>query len=575
VFSAVQNAREKQRKSAELAARLKLSEEHNRQLREENQKLKGLAEENERLKAQNSHYCERTALLDEEVRWLKALVFGRTNDKLASDTSADQQLLFNEAKVLAAIEAADVAYARRITKIAVHEREHTGGRKAIPKNFPGIIIPHGLPESEQYCPDRADHPALKCIGMAISERHRYKQPKILVEQYQRLKFACECCHNGVKIAPNPPQLLPKTMASGSLLAHLITAKFVDGQPLYRISRQLQRSGIDLSPGTAGTWVNLIGGEKIVPLINLMNETLLQAAFLHVDETYLKVLKSDKAVDSTHYMVARAGEPPGQRIILYNYEPSRTADALKGLLIGPDRPYTGRLLTDGLELYDHVSESLKLLHFGCLQHCRAYYIKAKKVSELPSSRRLAQAAIEDYFRKVSAVEEEITTRREEYANRGETLPLETVLQQVTRTNLRRSWGCSSSGWMNCCLVCRRRARSATRWRIRHRNRRKSVASANIRTCRSTTTIVSSRLKLCDREKSLGVLRQQGRRHRQRESLLASHDRPRQGRGALRLSQLRVRTVADSHHSRGARRAAAVKRQGIAEAAGAGGRPTIPN
>lgn len=427
MFSAVENAREKQRKSAELAARLKLSEEHNRQLREENLKLKALAEENERLKAQNSHYCERAVLLEEEVRWLKAQVFGRTNDKLASDTNADQQLLFNEAEVLAAIEAADAAHARRTTKIAAHEREHSGGRKAIPKSFPRIIIPHGLPESEQYCPDCADHPALKCIGMEISERYRYEQPKILVEQHQRLKFACQCCHIGVKIAPNPPQLLPKTMASGSLLAHLITAKFVDGLPLYRISRQLERSGMDLSPGTAGTWVNLVGGEKIVPLINLMNETLLQAPFLHMDETYLKVLKSDKAVDSTHYMVVRAGGPPDQRIILYNYEPSRTAEALKRLLIGPDGPYAGRLLSDGLELYDHVTEALKLLHFGCLQHCRAYYIKAKKVSELPSSRSLAQVAIEDYFRKVYAVETEITTRREEYASRGERLPLETVLQ----------------------------------------------------------------------------------------------------------------------------------------------------
>ena len=172
MFSAVQNAREKQRKSAELAARLKLSEEHNRQLREENQKLKALAEEIEGLKVQNSHYCERAVLLEEEVRWLKAQVFGRTNDKLASDTSADQQLLFNEAEVLAAIEAADAAQARRTTKIAAHEREHTGGRKAIPKNFPRIIIPHGLSESEQYCPDCADHPALKCIGMEISERYR-------------------------------------------------------------------------------------------------------------------------------------------------------------------------------------------------------------------------------------------------------------------------------------------------------------------------------------------------------------------------------------------------------------------
>jgi hypothetical protein len=138
VFTAVDNARKKQQESAELTARLKISEEHNRQLREENQRLQAVAEENERLKAQNSHYCERNVLLEEEVRWLKAQVFGRTNDKVSSDVSADQQLLFNEAEVLAAIEAADAAHAARKTKIAAHEREHSGGRKAIPKDFPRI-----------------------------------------------------------------------------------------------------------------------------------------------------------------------------------------------------------------------------------------------------------------------------------------------------------------------------------------------------------------------------------------------------------------------------------------------------
>ena len=163
----------------------------------------------------------------------------------------------------------------------------------------------------------------------------------------------------------------------------------------------------------------------MPLINLMNESLLQNSCVHMDETYLKVLKSDKAVDSTHYMVVRAGGPPDRRIILYNYEPSRTAEALKRLLIGPDGHYTGRLLTDGLDLYDHVSEALKLLHFGCLQHARAYFIKAKKVSDLPSRRSLAQVAIEDHFRKIYAVEQEITLLRDQHAGRGEALPLDRV------------------------------------------------------------------------------------------------------------------------------------------------------
>ena len=97
-----------------------------------------------------------------------------------------------------------------------------------------------------------------------------------------------------------------------------------------------------------------------------------------------------------------------------------------MLIGADGPYRGKLLTDGLERYDDIAAALKLEHFGCLQHCRAYYYKARKVSQLPGSRSLASVAIEDYIRKVYAVEKEIKTLREAHQCRGEALPLSAVL-----------------------------------------------------------------------------------------------------------------------------------------------------
>jgi transposase len=127
------------------------------------------------------------------------------------------------------------------------------------------------------------------------------------------------------------------------------------------------------------------------------------------------------------MVVRAAGPPGRRIILFNYKPSRTVEALKNLLTGPQGPYTGKLLTDGLELYDTVAEALKLTHFGCLQHCRTYYHKAVKVTELPSGRNLARVAIEDYIGKVYAVERHIKELREARERTGGTLELKAVLK----------------------------------------------------------------------------------------------------------------------------------------------------
>src|SRR5260370_241100 len=94
-----------------------------------------------------------------------------------------------------------------------------------------------------------------------------------------------------------------------------------------------------------------------------------------------------------------------------------------MFVGPDGAYQGKFISDGLERYDDIATELKLLHFGCLQHCRTMFFKARKVSQLPSSRTLANAAMVDYIRPVYQVEERIKALREEYAVRGEVLPLE--------------------------------------------------------------------------------------------------------------------------------------------------------
>ena len=229
-------------------------------------------------------------------------------------------------------------------------------------------------------------------------------------------------------------------------------------------QQLKRQEVGLSPGVAGTWVNAVG-EAVLPLINLMHEELLAQPFLQMDETYLQVVRSEKAPASDHYMVVRAAGPPGRRIILFNYEPSRTVAALQNLLIGPQGPYTGKLLTDGLELYDTVAEALKLVHFGCLQHCRTYYHKAAKVTELPSGKNLARVAIDDYIGKVYAVERHIKELREEREKSGTTLPLETVLK--IRQERSAPLMAAFKDWVEklASRACRRRVRSAKRYPTR--------------------------------------------------------------------------------------------------------------
>jgi transposase len=416
-------------KITELSVRLNVTEEQNRLLREENERLKQIAVAHEKLKGEHQQTVERKVLLEEEVRWLKAQYYGRSTQ--ATDTAEhnpDQVMLFNEAEVLAAIEAADEAHRQRTTKIDAHERKRSADahRKAIPEHFPRIEIPHDLPAGQKMCTKCAVPHPLTRIGEEVRECYRFEPPKISVERHIRPTYVCEVRHDAPITAPAPPAILPKSMASPSLLAHVTNSKFNLGLPLYRVSQDLNRYRMDVTAGTLGTWMSAVGGEQVVPVVNLFRDALFTAPFMHIDETPLQILRSDKATGSDHYIVVRAGGPPGQRIILYDYLASRTTAGLKQFFMGPDGPYQGKLISDGLERYDDIAAELKLLHFGCLTHCRTMFFKARKVSNLPSTRTLATAALEDYIGPVYRIEGQIKALRAEYQQRGETLPLETVL-----------------------------------------------------------------------------------------------------------------------------------------------------
>jgi transposase len=259
---------------------------------------------------------QRIELLEQENRWLKSQLFGRSSEKTPpADIHPDQQWLFNEAETL--VDAA--ATAPQSVTIVAHERVKRGRKKLSP-DLPRVEIIHDLADAQKVC--AADGTPLVRIGEAVSEQLDIIPAQIRVLRHIRPQYACPCCKQGVHIAPVHAQLLPKSMASPAFLAHIATAKFVDGIPLYRQESQFHRLGIDLGRATMGGWMNLLGGTHVVPLINLLNEHLLAQPLIHCDETHLQVLKSDKSPTADHWMWVRAAGPPGQRIVLFNYDPSR-------------------------------------------------------------------------------------------------------------------------------------------------------------------------------------------------------------------------------------------------------------
>jgi transposase len=341
------------------------------------------------------------SLLQERVRLLTHYRFGRK-----SETTPKTQLgLFNEAEQIvdALGDESDLDPAvEDAVRVAAHTRIPRG-RKPLPAALPRVEVVHDLAAAEKICPH--DGHALEEIGCETSEQLEVIPATVRVIRHLRPKYACPRCRKGVHVAPPPRQLIPKSIASPSLLAAVAIAKYADALPLYRQESILARSGIDLSRATLASWMVKLG-DAAQPLCNLMREDLLEGSFIGMDETPFQVLKESgrPATSRSWLWVQRGiGDDVTRPLILYEYDPSRSAEVPKRLLEG----FSGYLQSDGYGGYTPVCRDEKIVQVGCWAHARRKFDEAVKGQGGHKSRkskrttRALQAL--GYIRKLYAIE----------------------------------------------------------------------------------------------------------------------------------------------------------------------------
>lgn len=344
-------------------------------------------------------------LLTEQLQLLRVQTFGPSAERFSPD---QLRLALNEAESLTAGISATAEPAS--VTIPEHTRKTRGHRKALPNDLPRVDVIHDLPEDEKVCVH--DGATLSVIGQDTSEQLDYIPATVRVLKHVRLKYGCPCCDRTIKTASKPLQLLPKSNASASLLAQIATAKYVDGVPLYRQEAQFERLGIALSRTTQARWMIELS-EKSIPLMNLLHEHCLAQSLIHIDETPVQVLKSDKGVHSDHYMWVRCAGPPGRKIVLFEYDPSRSAAVPARLLDG----YASAILTDG---YDAYTAALKphpaIVHAGCWAHARRKFDEAKKAAVNNGIDRARADEMLTLIRELYAIERALNDQHADDAQR---------------------------------------------------------------------------------------------------------------------------------------------------------------
>jgi hypothetical protein len=163
--------------------------------------------------------------------------------------------------------------------------------------------------------------------------------------------------------------LAKGLCGPGLLAHVITAKFADHNPLHRQTGQLARSGVHIAPSTLGDW--LAGAADLLdPLCQLLKKQVLLSRLIHGDDTTVKLRVV--GADCTHkaHLWAYIGDAEHPYVV-FDFTTDYTGAGPTTFLKG----YKGYLQADALAQYEGLYGIDKVLHCCCWAHARRKFVAA--------------------------------------------------------------------------------------------------------------------------------------------------------------------------------------------------------
>lgn len=186
-------------------------------------------------------------------------------------------------------------------------------------------------------------------------------------------------HDLVRI-PYEHAMIPKSIASPSLLAQIITDKYSLFLPLYRQEHAPGRFGFPLSRQTMSNWIIYACHELLLPVYEFMSARLRTYTYQQCDETTYNVIHDGRNAGTKSFIwVHRTSELlDGPVIIVYCYELTRCADHLRNFYSDQTEPFY--LTCDAFSAYPSFADGMDGLVTicGCFMHARRRFVEALSV-----------------------------------------------------------------------------------------------------------------------------------------------------------------------------------------------------
>ena len=311
--------------------------------------------------------------LNGQLYYLKRQLFGKKSEKLDPAQRLLFENLYDEVKAKVDEQRQPKAQAVKKRKNANHK-----GRKPLPADLSREVIEIEPTEEEKVC--SVCHNEKQRIGSAETEKLEYVPASFYVKQYVRHKYACKECEGNISIGPLPAMAIDKGIAGEGLLAHIITSKYCDHNPLNRLEGILKRHDVDIKVSTMCDWVGK-SADLLGPLVKRMHEKILQSPKINTDDTAIPV-KSKKRKGSTYngYLWAYIDD---QKNVVFDFTPTRSRE-------GPIKflgNYCGYVQADAYSGYDEFFRKGKATEVGCNSHARRKFDYALDTDPVRAARML--------------------------------------------------------------------------------------------------------------------------------------------------------------------------------------------
>jgi transposase len=351
-----------------------------------------LERDNQRQRA-DELYLENLQLQKELWRYKKA-TYGPRADRLSENELAQMLLEFAERLEQKPIHLEDLRQAEPEPELRRVQRRK--GRRALAnfKNLPAQTHVYELSAEERPCPSCGVE--RKEIGSEKSWQIEYIPGHFERLEHVRKKYACPSCERAgenprIEVAAKAETAIEKGFAGPGLLAFIVTSKFADYLPLYRIEDIFERQGFEISRATQSVWCRDVAN-VVEPLYERMAERVKESHVVATDDTVFPMLAPGQTQSARMWVYVGDEANPYN---VFDFTLNRGREGPKQFL----KDYTEVLLADAYGGYNGVVAGNQITRAGCWSHARRKFVEAERAAP-----EIAREAV-DWIGRLFALEKQ--------------------------------------------------------------------------------------------------------------------------------------------------------------------------